>query len=158
MFFLIGSHTWFDHMMYTRFRIYIFFCFWQPASGRFFQNLQFEPEVEAMKKNSNFFQLFLKKWWKTYSNTYQDNHRVFKYQGLRIWHRHVHTIITFSYRDHFTFPTFKTLACEEDEKCVCVQSSPETIIVFFAENFENIFWDSIYECILCIFESFDHEL
>ena len=52
----------------------------------------------------------MKKWWKTYSNTYQHHHRVFKYQGLRIWHRHVHTIITFSYRDHFTFPTFKTLA------------------------------------------------
>ena len=86
---------------------------WTSFSFRTFCSTYGQPEVEAMKKNSNFFQLFLKKWWKTYSNTYQHHHRVFKYQGLRIWHRHVHTTITFSYRDHFTFPTFKTLACRK---------------------------------------------
>ena len=71
-----------------------------------FLELGRQPEVGAQKKNWNFFQNFLKKWWKTYSNTYQHHHRVIWYQGLRIWHRHVRTTITFSYRDHFTFPAF----------------------------------------------------
>ena len=96
MFFLIESHTWFYTMMYTHPRISIFGVL---ELGR-------QPEVGAQKKNWNFFQNILKKWWKTYSNTYQHHHRVIWYQGLRIWHRHVRTTITFSYRDHFTFPTF----------------------------------------------------
>ena len=68
---------------------------------------EFSPaRARSPEKNLNFFQNILKNWWKTYFNTYQHHPRVIGYQGLRIWHRHVRTTITFSYRSHFTFPTF----------------------------------------------------
>ena len=107
-----------------------------------FLELGRQPEVGAQKKNWNFFQNFLKKWWKTYSNTYQHHHRVIWYQGLRIWHRHVRTTITFSYGDHFTFPTFYTLAwCVRQVKSFSSSTSHRQTVEHFQAS--RTTWNSI---------------
>ena len=104
-FFCIRQYTLIFTWINVRVRIFEFvvLTFWV-AAGR-------QPESVPREKNWNFLKCFYKKSWKTCATTYQRDLRVIKHQRLRKWYRHIRTSITFVHRYHFTFYTFKTLAC-----------------------------------------------